>query len=210
MLNQRNSCLPLQRRQFTQLTQGGSKVRRACQSIIGGVACTELHHSDRTLRTAWFKKNTRGICIIKGWMSTLPTHIYVTTCKVNFASDDPFKMKHTTQFTDVWAHQITGICAIIEFALLLVGYAGHYGNDLVSSVFFIVCIVSKSPHPLVVLWNCIMFGKSGPQYYINVKKIQIRVKSALWVSVMITHFHLNSLGTVGADSWGMFLLETCI
>ncbi len=41
-------------------------------------------------------------------------HIYVqTTCKVNFASDDPFKMKHTTQFTDVWAHQITGICAIV-------------------------------------------------------------------------------------------------
>ncbi len=33
-------------------------------------------------------------CIIIGWMCvhSLPTHIYVqTTCKVNFASDDPFK-----------------------------------------------------------------------------------------------------------------------
>ncbi len=31
---------------------GGSKVRRSCQSTIVGGACTELHHSDRNLRTA--------------------------------------------------------------------------------------------------------------------------------------------------------------
>ncbi len=42
--------------QFTQLTQGGSKVRRPCQSTIVGAACTELRHSDRNIRTAWFEK----------------------------------------------------------------------------------------------------------------------------------------------------------
>ncbi len=40
----------------SQLTQGGSKVRRSCQSTIVGGACTELHHSDRNLRTAWVEK----------------------------------------------------------------------------------------------------------------------------------------------------------
>ncbi len=40
----------------SQLTQGGSKVRRPCQSTIVGGACTELRHSDRNLRTAWFEK----------------------------------------------------------------------------------------------------------------------------------------------------------
>ncbi len=39
-----------------QLTQGGSKVKRSCQSTIVGVACTEIRHSDRNLRTAWFEK----------------------------------------------------------------------------------------------------------------------------------------------------------
>ncbi len=40
----------------SQLTQGGSKVRRSCQSTIVGGACTELRHSDRNLKTAWFEK----------------------------------------------------------------------------------------------------------------------------------------------------------
>ncbi len=40
----------------SQLTQGGSKVRQPCQSIIVGAACAELRHSDRNLRTAWFEK----------------------------------------------------------------------------------------------------------------------------------------------------------
>ncbi len=40
----------------SQLTQGGSKVRRSCQSTIVGAACAELRHSDRNLRTAWFEK----------------------------------------------------------------------------------------------------------------------------------------------------------
>ncbi len=35
-----------------QFTQGGSEVRRSCQSTIVGAACTELRHSDRSLRTA--------------------------------------------------------------------------------------------------------------------------------------------------------------
>ncbi len=39
-----------------QLNQGGSKVRRPCQSTIVGATCTELSHSDRNLRTAWFEK----------------------------------------------------------------------------------------------------------------------------------------------------------
>ncbi len=40
-----------------QFTQGGSKVRRLFQStIVGGGGCTELRHSDRNLRTAWFEK----------------------------------------------------------------------------------------------------------------------------------------------------------
>ncbi len=65
----------------SQLTQGGSKVRWPCQSTIVGVACAELRHSDRNLRTAWFKKedfkigikkekNTGWILIIIGWMCT--------------------------------------------------------------------------------------------------------------------------------------------
>ncbi len=40
----------------SQLTQGGSEVRRSYQSTIVGAACTELRHSDRNLRTAWFEK----------------------------------------------------------------------------------------------------------------------------------------------------------
>ncbi len=40
----------------SQLTQGGSKVRRPRQSTIVGAVCTELRHSDRNLRTAWFEK----------------------------------------------------------------------------------------------------------------------------------------------------------
>ncbi len=41
----------------SQLTQGGgSKLRQSCQSTIVGGACTELRHSDRNLRTAWFEK----------------------------------------------------------------------------------------------------------------------------------------------------------
>ncbi len=49
----------------SQLTQGGSKVRWPCQSTIVGVACAELRHSDRNLRTAWFKKEDFKIGIKK-------------------------------------------------------------------------------------------------------------------------------------------------
>ncbi len=36
----------------SQLTQGGSKVRRSCQSTFVGAACAEILDSDRSLRTA--------------------------------------------------------------------------------------------------------------------------------------------------------------
>ncbi len=36
----------------SQLSQGGSRVRRTCQSTIFGAACAELRHSDRNLKTA--------------------------------------------------------------------------------------------------------------------------------------------------------------
>ncbi len=40
----------------SQLTQGGSKVRRSYQSTIVGAFCAELRHSDRNLWAAWFEK----------------------------------------------------------------------------------------------------------------------------------------------------------
>ncbi len=53
----------------SQLTQGGSKVRRSCQSIVGAV-CAELRHSDRNLRTAWFEKGDFKIGFFKKhWMN---------------------------------------------------------------------------------------------------------------------------------------------
>ncbi len=94
----------------SQLTQGGSKVRRPCQSTIVGLACAELRHSDRNLRTAWFEKGGFKIGILKNhWVDfynyradvyTLPTHVQ-TTCKVNFASDDPFNESRTYSPTSV-------------------------------------------------------------------------------------------------------------
>ncbi len=102
-INRRHIVFPCTGVDSSQLTQGWSKVRRPCQSTIVGAACAELRHSDRTLRTAWFEKGDFkiGIKKKKHWVDfyhyrmdvyTLPTHIYVqTTCKVNFASDDPFK-----------------------------------------------------------------------------------------------------------------------
>ncbi len=93
--------------QFKIFSQGGSKVRRSCQSTIVGAVCTELRHSDRTLRTAWFEN---GDLKKKHWVDfyhyrmdvyTFPTHIYVqTTWKVNFASDDLFKMVQSQERGD--------------------------------------------------------------------------------------------------------------
>ncbi len=60
--NRRCSCLPCTGVNTivnsSQLTQGGSKVRRPCQSTIVG-------HSDRNLRTAWFEKGDFKIGIKK-------------------------------------------------------------------------------------------------------------------------------------------------
>ncbi len=79
-LNQRHLVFPAPEADSSQLTQGGPNVRRSCQSTIVGGACAELHHSDRTRRTAWFekrdfkigikKKNTEWVFIIIRWMCT--------------------------------------------------------------------------------------------------------------------------------------------
>ncbi len=39
-----------------QLTQGGSVIKRQCQSTIVGGACAELRHSANNLWTAWYVK----------------------------------------------------------------------------------------------------------------------------------------------------------
>ncbi len=51
----------------SQLTRGGSKVQRPCQSTIVGGACAELRHSDRALRMAWFEKGDFKIGRGGGW-----------------------------------------------------------------------------------------------------------------------------------------------
>ncbi len=65
----------------SQLTQGGSKVGRSCQSTIVGAVCVELRQSDRNLRTAWFEKRDSknplsGFWII-GWMCTRTSNTYL-------------------------------------------------------------------------------------------------------------------------------------
>ncbi len=63
-----------------------------------GTARAELRHSDRNLkqpdlRKGIFKKNTVNFNYYMVDVFTHTRHIYVqTTCKVNFASDDPFKI----------------------------------------------------------------------------------------------------------------------
>ncbi len=85
----------------SQFTQGGSNVRWSCQStIVGGGLCRTTSFwqgsqnslfEEEDFKIGIYKKTTGWICIIIGWMCThTPTHSYVqTTCKVNFASDDP-------------------------------------------------------------------------------------------------------------------------
>ncbi len=73
----RSDCL-----QLTQFTQSGSNVRRPCQSTLLGGDCTELRHSDRALRTAWFEKGdflktTGWIFIIIVWMCTHFQHTFM-------------------------------------------------------------------------------------------------------------------------------------
>ncbi len=106
LLNLRHLVLPCTRvdtmavRLFTVhsvslLTQCESKVRRPCQSIIVGGACSELHHSDRNLRTVWFergdfkignkKKNTWWVFIYIGWMWTHTSNTHF--CSNNLKSE---------------------------------------------------------------------------------------------------------------------------
>ncbi len=71
----------------SQLTQDGSKVKRSCQSTIVGGACTELRHSDRNLRTAWFEKKDFKI------------GIFGTLCGFYHYSMDVYThFKHTIMF----------------------------------------------------------------------------------------------------------------
>ncbi len=74
------------------------------EGTFGFDRCTELCHSGRNFRTAWFEKGDFKIGIknktLCGFLSLyercvhiFPTHIYVqTACEVNLASDDPFKV----------------------------------------------------------------------------------------------------------------------
>ncbi len=104
-LNLRHSCLPLHRSwqcqsdclQLTQFTQGGSKVRRPCQSTIVGSVCTELRHSDRNLYH---------------YRMDVYTHFQHTfmfkQLEVNFASDDPFnKCCHSVMFIILMFQHVT-------------------------------------------------------------------------------------------------------
>ncbi len=81
----------------SQLTQGGSKVKRHCQStIVGGALVCETPHSqeaengliwERGYYLYGLKKKTLGgfLSIQDVCVQTLPTHIYVqTTCKSEF------------------------------------------------------------------------------------------------------------------------------
>ncbi len=53
-----HSCLHLLQRRNNggQLTQGGSKVRRQCQSTIVGGPGSVWHHTSKNQRMAWFEK----------------------------------------------------------------------------------------------------------------------------------------------------------
>ncbi len=64
----------------SQLPQGGSKVRRSCQSTIVGGACAELRHSDRNLRTAWFEKGDFKIGIKKKTLHKTNKKTFLVNC----------------------------------------------------------------------------------------------------------------------------------
>ncbi len=122
--------------QTAQFTQGGgAKVRRSCQSNIVGGAWAELHHSDRTLRTAWFEKEDFKIGIKKKHL--IINHIYVqTTCKVSFASDDLLKL---FQFTvHLWPCSTK---AVISSTGIFVVIAN---NTLYGSKLYIFLLCQKS------------------------------------------------------------------
>ncbi len=99
--------------QLTQLTQGGSKVRRSCQSTIVGGACTELRDSDRNLRTAWFEKGDFKIGILQKplekWilhpMTPLnPTEMLWHDLKQSFHAWKPSNVAELKQFCkEEWA-----------------------------------------------------------------------------------------------------------
>ncbi len=73
------------------------------QSTIVGGACTELHHSDRNLRTAWFEKGDykTGIKKKTGWIlplwmctHTSNTHLCSNNLKSEFQSIPPSVFFH--------------------------------------------------------------------------------------------------------------------
>ncbi len=100
----------------SQLTQGGSNVRRPCQSTIVGAVCTELRISEqpdfRGDFKIWIKKQHWVDSFIIVWMCL--SHIYVqATWKVNFTSDDPFKRHKLTICWDS-KNQIIITCDMIK------------------------------------------------------------------------------------------------
>ncbi len=92
--------------------------------------------------------------------------------------EESIKINHAMRFTNVCAHQITGICAqkkhVLKQAVICYALgrcAGHYENDLAESVFFNVRIVSKSHAEFSLPIGTFMelcsntnlpFSKSGP------------------------------------------------
>ncbi len=100
------SCVETMAVGLLRLTQGGSKVRRHCQSqIVGGAFIRVTSNRQEAERTAWFEKSRY---YFKGlnknhWVDFYDYRVNVYThfqhtfymfkqhVKVNLASDDPFK-----------------------------------------------------------------------------------------------------------------------
>ncbi len=86
-LNLRHLVFPCTESDCSQLSQGGSKLRRPCQSTAVGGVCTELRHSDRNLRTALFENFKIGIKK-KYWVDFMCTHTSNThLCSTNLKSE---------------------------------------------------------------------------------------------------------------------------
>ncbi len=75
----------------SQLTQGGSVLKRPCQSVVVGGDCAELRHSAKNLRTAWSEKVTiiiGGLMKNTGWIFRgLRTHTANTNLQTTRKSE---------------------------------------------------------------------------------------------------------------------------
>ncbi len=78
-------------------------------------------------------------------LTLLNIHLQEFPFQVQNLWEESIKINHDTRFTNVCACQITGVCTqkkhVLKRAVIC---DGHYENDLAESVFFHVCIISKS------------------------------------------------------------------